>query len=453
MGKISESTSFKISDFIFRFRESSQRFVVEILTQNFAFNLSGTLFFIGLGCSLKWWYKDQLVITLLKQNLPAFSQPQQKISWETGEYFLGEQTHQFLRKKPNRSEGTAPYTCGAWGASLKKDLNSNSSCIFPSTSASHPLRFAISSMQCTPTLRYIGDVSRAKNSELTAILESISSTREADNAPAVQRSKEAAHHELELNPNPKVQRIRADDISDLINLGSPLGGLKTKLSSDQVSTVPLKRGNQNANKIQEKVAVRGWECISSALQRSPSKMESEDACEAGWIELKSPIMGVHPRPLHAPESVPLCSPPVHVQGGNNEIDIYTGAKQKSTFKNSEMSGLFTPQVRNLSPCSINDLIDRLDAYYNSLVINFKSPWQKHAYHRFTGIFPEFICADTPHVNAHVDALAPSVHVQSQLQVTTDGCIKDEDAYLLHGVRGLPSNSQEEIAKRRGTEKK
>nr|YP_009104779.1 cell division protein [Symbiochloris handae]AIT93319.1 cell division protein [Symbiochloris handae] len=101
MGKIPESTPYKISDFVFRFRENSKRFVVEILTQNLAFNLSGALFFIGLGCSLKWWYKDQLFILLLKQNLPALSEPQQKISWETGEYLIGEQTRQLVEKKRN----------------------------------------------------------------------------------------------------------------------------------------------------------------------------------------------------------------------------------------------------------------------------------------------------------------------------------------------------------------
>ena len=181
MGKIPESTSFKISDFIFRFRESSQRLVVEILTQNFAFNLSGTLFFIGLGYSLKWWYKDQLLITLLKQNLPAFSQPQQKISWETGEYLIGEQTRQFLKK-------------------------------------------------------------------------------------------------------------------------------------------------------------------------------------------------------------------------NNEIVMQPNCKEVG-LKKSEMDFLLTPQVQNNSPCSFNDLIDRVDVYSNSVVINFRSPWQKHAYHRFVGLFPELICADTRHTSS------------------------------------------------------
>ena len=195
MGKIPESTSFKISDFIFRFRESSQRFVVEILTQNFAFNLSGTLFFIGLGCSLKWWYKDQLLITLLKQNLPAFSQPQQKISWETGEYLIGEQTRQFLIKKQ-------------------------------------------------------------KNNEIVML--------------------------------------------------------------------PNLLGTFN---------------------------EHERSCKGVGL------------------------------------------------KNSEMDLFFTPQVQNVSPYSFSDLIDRVDVYSNSLVINFRSPWQKHAYHRFVGLFPELICADTAHTSS------------------------------------------------------
>ena len=387
MEKISESTSFKISDFIFRFRESSQRFVVEILTQNFAFNLSGTLFFIGLGCSLKWWYKDQLLITLLKQNLPAFSQPQQKISWETGEYLIGEQTRQFIREKPNFSSGTAPYTCGTWGASLRKDLNSNSLC------------------ELRPRI--------------------------ASNSPS----------ELELNPilfNPKAPRMGSDEIysfADLIKGGSPLGGLKTKLLSDQVSALPLKMGNQNANKMYEKAAVRGSEagCIENEAikekalsdhahvtslmlqtdaQCTPSKME-----EGAKVQVKKRItsamnqsVGVHTR-----------APKVHVQGGtkkNNEIDIYTreGLRrciQEVGLLNSEIEGIFTPQVRNLSPCSFNDLIDRLDVYSNSVVINFKSPWQKHAYHRFMGIFPELICADTA-----------------------------------HGLHSLPSNSQKEM---QGTE--
>ena len=94
-GKVPENTSSQISHFVFRFRESSKRFVVEILTQNTAFNLSGALFLVGLGCSLKWWYKDQLVIALLKQNLPALSEPQQKKSWETGEYITREENRQF----------------------------------------------------------------------------------------------------------------------------------------------------------------------------------------------------------------------------------------------------------------------------------------------------------------------------------------------------------------------
>ena len=101
--KLPENTSSQISDFVFRFKESSKRFVVEILTQNPVFNLSGALFLVGLGCSLKWWYKDQLVIALLKQNLPALNEPQQRISWETGEYVIREQDRQFVEKKSTPS--------------------------------------------------------------------------------------------------------------------------------------------------------------------------------------------------------------------------------------------------------------------------------------------------------------------------------------------------------------
>ena len=98
-GKLPKNTSSQISHFVFPFKESSKRFVLEILTQNPAFNLSGALFLVGLGCSLKWWYKDQLVIALLKQNLPALSEPQQRTSWETGEYVTREQNRQFIEKK------------------------------------------------------------------------------------------------------------------------------------------------------------------------------------------------------------------------------------------------------------------------------------------------------------------------------------------------------------------
>ncbi len=80
---------YQISHFVLRFRESSKNFIVKVLTNNLAFNFSGTLFFVGLGCSLKWWYKDQLLISLLKQNLPVFSEPQQKFLWETSEYIIG----------------------------------------------------------------------------------------------------------------------------------------------------------------------------------------------------------------------------------------------------------------------------------------------------------------------------------------------------------------------------
>ena len=221
MEKIPESTSFKISDFIFRFRESSQKFVVEILTQNFAFNLSGTLFFIGLGCSLKWWYKDQLLITLLKQNLPAFSEPEQKISWETGEYLIGEQTRQFLRNKNKETRAS-----------------------------SQPL---------------------------------------------------ALH-----------QRY-----------------------------------------------------ITFAPYASPPKVQVHCAKDQPSAEMGTK-KGFDASPLY-------------------EVDLS-----------------FTPQVRNLSPFSFNQSIDRVNAdsnllifdYHSPLSINLRSPWEKHAYHRFVGIFPEIICADT-----------------------------------------------------------
>ena len=98
-GKIIKNTPFQLSQLVSSFRESSQKFFVQIFTKNLAFNLSGAFFFVGLGCSLKWWYKDQLLIVLLKQNLPALSQPEQKISWETGEYILKEQNHRVTEKK------------------------------------------------------------------------------------------------------------------------------------------------------------------------------------------------------------------------------------------------------------------------------------------------------------------------------------------------------------------
>ena len=70
------------------FRKSSKKFIIDLLTKNVALNLSGAIFFVGLGYSLKWWYKDQLFVVLLKQNLPALSESQQNISWETGESIL-----------------------------------------------------------------------------------------------------------------------------------------------------------------------------------------------------------------------------------------------------------------------------------------------------------------------------------------------------------------------------
>ena len=73
------------------FRKSSKKFIIDLLTKNVALNLSGAIFFVGLGYSLKWWYKDQLFVVLLKQNLPALSESQKNISWDlekTGESIL-----------------------------------------------------------------------------------------------------------------------------------------------------------------------------------------------------------------------------------------------------------------------------------------------------------------------------------------------------------------------------
>ena len=99
MGRFSESTPFQFSDFVLRFRENSKRLVLDISNKNPAFNFSGVLLFVGLGCSLKWWYNDQLLTALLKYNLPALSEPQQKISRETGEYVIAEQVDRVLKKK------------------------------------------------------------------------------------------------------------------------------------------------------------------------------------------------------------------------------------------------------------------------------------------------------------------------------------------------------------------
>ena len=94
----------KKNKFVINFRENSKKFIIGILTKNIALNLSGALFFIGIGYSLKWWYKDQLFLILLKQNLPVFSESENKISWETGEYALNqikEQQKRLAGKKKN----------------------------------------------------------------------------------------------------------------------------------------------------------------------------------------------------------------------------------------------------------------------------------------------------------------------------------------------------------------
>ena len=94
----------KRNKFVINFRENSKKFIIEILTKNIALNLSGAFFFIGIGYSLKWWYKDQLFVILLKQNLPVFSEPEHKISWETGEYALNkikEQQKRLAEKNKN----------------------------------------------------------------------------------------------------------------------------------------------------------------------------------------------------------------------------------------------------------------------------------------------------------------------------------------------------------------
>ena len=223
MGKNSESF-LKISDFVFRFKRSSKRFVVEILTQNVAFNVSGVFFFIGLGCSLKWWYKDQFLIVLLKQNLPALSEPQQKISWETGEYLINEQTREFLEKEKNG------FLTSLFG-SLPKKVNGIDSSFVPINSIN----------ECTCT---------SLKSEISR--------------KAQQPSSLAAHG------------------------------------------------------AQEKV------CIFCALCPQAAKGQATK----------------------------------HKVG----IDIHPFSK----------------------------LTERVDVYSNSVVVKFKSPWQKHAYHRFVGIFPESV---------------------------------------------------------------
>ena len=73
------------------FRKSSKKFIIDLLTKNIALNLSGAIFFVGLGYSLKWWYKDQLFVVLLKQNLPALSESQQNIYWKTGKAILNDE--------------------------------------------------------------------------------------------------------------------------------------------------------------------------------------------------------------------------------------------------------------------------------------------------------------------------------------------------------------------------
>ena len=99
MGKSSINIPLQFSDSLSSFRESSRKLVVDISSKNSALNLSGALLLIGLGCSLKWWYNDQLLTVLLKNNLPALSEPQQKISRETGEHVLAEQADEFRKEK------------------------------------------------------------------------------------------------------------------------------------------------------------------------------------------------------------------------------------------------------------------------------------------------------------------------------------------------------------------
>ena len=113
MGKVNPPLQF--SGLASSFKETSKKLVVDISSKNSALNLSGALLFIGLGCSLKWWYNDQLLTILLKNNLPALSEPQQKISRETGEYVLAEQTNQFRKKKD--------YTC--YAISPRRGANSH----------------------------------------------------------------------------------------------------------------------------------------------------------------------------------------------------------------------------------------------------------------------------------------------------------------------------------------
>ena len=241
MGKIPESTPFKISDFVFRFKESSNKFIIEILTQNLAFNLSGTLFFIGLGCSLKWWYKDQLVIALLKQNLPALSEPQQKLSWETGEYFIGEQTRQFLVEPPE-GLNLQPITPKGIKSSISKaDSNrrfEKQAVIFPLT---------------TPFLK-----------------------------------SKTSHPSLITNV-----------------VVTPLGGSE-------------KEGGKEIAKRGQPIQILG---PPGTLKNMRGKRIEKQNCEA-------------------------------------------------------------------SARRFNILLERLDLYSNSVVVNFKSPWQKYAYHRYVGVFPE-----------------------------------------------------------------
>ena len=46
---------------------------------------------VGMGVSLKWRYKDQLVSGFVRSNLPALSAPSEPISWETFEQVLGKE--------------------------------------------------------------------------------------------------------------------------------------------------------------------------------------------------------------------------------------------------------------------------------------------------------------------------------------------------------------------------
>ena len=139
MARHSIKIPLQFSILVSNFRDSSKKLVVDISSKNPVLNFSGALLFIGLGCSLKWWYNDQLLTVLLKNNLPALSEPQQKISRETGEYVIVEQTDQLgklTKAEQDRSsllatqeESTALRACfvnGVDTAADSKDRANNS---------------------------------------------------------------------------------------------------------------------------------------------------------------------------------------------------------------------------------------------------------------------------------------------------------------------------------------